>query len=65
MTTQHCEKSEQCVDDTYCNCSCEECMKTSCFRPGCTCKKSHGARDDMDDEFMFDVERIYGHPSKW
>jgi hypothetical protein len=38
---RHCEKTEPCVDDVYCNCDCVDCEKMPCYRPGCRCKRSH------------------------
>ncbi len=40
----HCRLTEPCVEDVYCNCSCEKCNETICHRPGCSsdrCKKIH------------------------
>lgn len=47
--SKHCEETEPCVEDYYCNCSCELCNNTMCGRPGCGynvktasgCKKIH------------------------
>lgn len=40
---RHCEATEPCCDDVYCNCSCDACNAMECFRPGCSnsrgCKK--------------------------
>jgi hypothetical protein len=37
----HCEKSEQCIDDVYCNCPCVRCSAQDCHRPGCKCERRH------------------------
>lgn len=45
---EHCGKTEPCADDVYCNCYCELCKATECFRPSCECSKSHYARNRSD-----------------
>lgn len=38
---KHCEATEQCADDVYCNCWCRACATQPCHRPGCDCSKEH------------------------
>lgn len=52
---KHCEMSEQCVDDVYCNCPCEQCQQTLCYRPGCSCSKRH-ASSNWSGELWIDDE---------
>ena len=44
----HCGETEPCADDTYCNCDCRICMVSNCYRPGCSCCKTHVLRDRLD-----------------
>lgn len=38
----HCGETETCVDDAYCNCTCDRCRHQECHRPGCEdCGKIH------------------------
>ena len=43
--SQHCELTEPCVEDVYCNCGCIKCSEADCYRPGCKrtkgCAKVH------------------------
>ena len=59
----HCGQSEPCADDVYCNCWCQQCVRTECYRPGCQCQKSHQDRDVRDKtiaEWDAYVEKKYG-----
>lgn len=40
----HCQKTEECTKDIYCNCSCPQCNKQDCFRPGCKKDKNNGCK---------------------
>lgn len=44
----HCNETVKCSDNVYCNCFCEHCSGTDCFRPNCLCNKSHLMRNSIN-----------------